>query len=263
MKQYIIGLCLLLANGVFSQNALMIRKPTAEDVAAIRESYKNPENIKKTLMRWFSGDHAIWEEKIFAFKDKYDIADDTMRAVLMDICQSCLHAGETPVRRDPAKEAIENRRRLYWSLEYLGHYADKSVKEFLMKAAIDGALDNTYRSTAIRAYLRCAGAEEVRIGFPPLLGDKSQDPRYLYSLAMQSYDRAEVDAQKREALMSTASAALLKEEDKKIFAEADGRLSGRSKEYAASPQRKAALQRFDLPLPPEPEEEKKPFWKFW
>jgi len=263
MKQYIIGLCLLLANGVFSQNALMIRKPTAEEVAASRESYKNPESVKKTLMRRFAGDHLIEPEFLPEFKEMYDIADNILRVALMDICQSVWHVGKDPFQRGEPLELTEDKRRLRRSLECFRHCADKPVKEFLMKAATDGALDNTYRSTAISSYLHCADAEEVRVGLAPLLADKSQNLRLIYMFSMDAYDDAGDDAQKREALMSTASAALLKEEDKKIFAEADGRLSGRSKEYAASPQRKAALQRFDLPLPPEPEEEKKPFWKFW
>ena len=258
MKQYIIGLCLLLANGVFSQNALMIRKPTAEEIAASRESYKNPESVKKTLMRRFAADHPIASGFLPEFKERYDIADGVLRAALMDICQSVRHVGKDPFHHGEPLELTEDKRRLHDALECLRYCADKPVKEFLMKVATDGAMDNTYRSVAIRSYLRCADAEEVRSGFPPLLADKSQNIPYLYRIAMRAYDDLANDTQKREAFMSTAAAALLKEEDKTIFAEADGGMAGRNKEYAASPQRKAALQRFDLPLPPEPKEEKKP-----
>jgi len=82
-------------------------------------------------------------------------------------------------------------------------------------------------------------ADDVRSGILPFFN--------MYHAAMQAYDEAEGDTQKREAIVATVSAALVKEEDKKAFEEADKHLAERSTEYAESPQRKAALDRLNKP----------------
>ncbi|MCL1921228.1 MAG: hypothetical protein FWG50_09165, partial [Kiritimatiellaeota bacterium] len=62
---------------------------------------------------------------------------------------------------------------------------------------------------------------------------------------------AEGDPQTREAIAAAMSAALAREQDKDTFERADKMLSERSAEWAGSPQRKAALERFGKPPAPE------------
>ena len=57
----------------------------------------------------------------------------------------------------------------------------------------------------------------------------------------------EGDTQTREAIVSAMSAALAKEANTNVFARVDKLLAERSKEYAESPQRKAALERMNKP----------------
>ena len=69
----------------------------------------------------------------------------------------------------------------------------------------------------------------------------------VYGYAIRAYDEAEGDTQKREAIISSLSAALMREKNEKFFAEVDQDLVKRNKEYAESPQRKAKLERMKVP----------------
>ena len=69
----------------------------------------------------------------------------------------------------------------------------------------------------------------------------------MYRAAIRAHDKAEGDAKTREAIVTMVSAALATEEDGTAFDETDKLLAERSKEYAESPQRKAALERMNPP----------------
>ena len=258
-----IGLCLLLAGSAVpsSDEWYDIMHYPDEETARFRELYKNCETLKGDLMGGFTMDDFIWEDEIPLFKEKFDVSDDTLRTALMGIYKEFQHMGKDPYFPDEPEEVTNDKRRLRRSIEWLGYCADKSTKEFLMKVATDKAKDNVFRSTAVRAYLHCANAKEIEM-LAPLLADKSQKVSSLYHFAMLEYDEAGGDAKKRKAIIATVSAALVKEDDKRVFTYADRELAERDKDYSNSPSRRAALQRMDLPLPPEPKEEKKPWWKF-
>ena len=263
-KTCCVGLCLLLAGNVIAQHEWMIyeRLPDA-DVAYIREQYKDPEKFKESLMSSFSSSQFLWPEQVPLYKEKFGITDDTLRTALMGIYQSVLHLGKDGFSKEDSDELAKDKSRLLNSIEWLGYCADESVKRLLLDIANDDTKAECYRIYAIGAYVDCANAEDIRAGFPLLLASKKQDVPFVYRKAMYVYDRTKEGTQKREAILTTVATALMKEENKEIFAVADGGLAARSKEYANSPQRKAALQRMNVPLPPELEEQKKPWWKLW
>jgi len=86
---------------------------------------------------------------------------------------------------------------------------------------------------------------------PRFFADDMKDTfnRYsnLYVYAMNVYEEAEDNPDKREVIIAVMSAALAKEENEFAFSKADKRFAEQSKEYAESPQRKAALERMNIP----------------
>ena len=266
-----IGLCLLLAGNVIpsSDDEILISdvwydiiyKHSDEQIARERERCKNSEVLKDDLASAFTMDVYIWDEEIPLYKEKFGIADDTLRTALMGIYEKVQHVGKDPFSSDDPEEVTDDKRRLHYALEWLGYCADKSTKEFLKKVATDKTIDRVFRNQAIRAYLRNATAKEFD-WVTSLLADKSQNTSSIYSMSIEEYARADSDTKRRKAIASVLSAALAKEEDKYIFNYLDKDFAKLDKDYANSPQRRAALQRLDLPLPPDPpKEEKKPWWK--
>ena len=258
-----IGLCFVLAGNVIPNSDVWddMKGYSEEETARYRELYKNSETLKGDLMSNFTMDVFIWDEEVPLFKEKFGISDNILRAVLMDIYESVKHVGKDPFRSEDSDEIRFDKRRLHSTLEWLGYCADKTTKDFLMKFATDTTKDNVFCSQAIMAYLRNANAKECD-WITTLLADRSQNTSSIYQSAMDAYDEAVNDAKKRKAIVAVVSAALVKEEKKHIFTHADRDLAERDKDYSNSPSRRAALQRMDLPLPPEPKEEKKPWWKF-
>ena len=259
-----VGLCLLLAGKALPSSDewyRIIYEYTDEQIARERERCKNSEVLKGDLASAFIMDNYLWDDEIPLYKEKFGITDDTLRTALMGIYEEVQHVGKEPFLEDEPEKITDDKRRLWCSLIWLGYCADKSTKEFLMKVATDKTKDKVFRSQAIRAYLRNATAKEFD-WVTSLLADKSQDTSYIYGMSIREYDRADGDTKRRKAIASVVSAALAKEEDKYIFNYLDKDFAERDKDYANSPQRRAALQRLDLPLPPEPpKEEKKPWWK--
>ena len=96
-----------------------------------------------------------------------------------------------------------------------------------MNLVIDDTKHGDIRGPALESYLRCANAQETRDGLIAFL-DKRLDISRVYRYAIIAYDEEQDDTEKRKAIVATVFAALMKEEDKKIFARADEDLAARS-----------------------------------
>ena len=123
-----------------------------------------------------------------------------------------------------------------------------------MDIVTDATKPERYRTEAVCSYMQCVDAQEIRDGIARIFSDEVRatspsDIFYhnVYNAAFMAYDVAENNTQKREVIITSLTAALEKEEDKFTFAGADKFLAERSKEYADSPQRKAALERMNIP----------------
>ena len=257
------GLCLLLLGNAIAHSWTFYEKLSDEDVTYIQERFKNSENLRESLMSSLSLDLFLWDNEIPLYKEKFGITDDSLRTVLMNIYREFEHLGKDGFSKEDSNELAKDKLRLRNSIEWLGYCADESVKRLLLDIANDDTKAECYRIYAVGAYYDCANAEDIHVGLPLLLASKNQNAPFVYRCAMYVYDETKDDTQKREAILATVATALMKEENKEIFAGADGGLAARSKDYANSPQRKATLQRMNIPLPPELEEQKKPWWKLW
>jgi len=251
MKAYCVGLFLLLAGNAVSQDPPRFELYTDEIVTEIREYLKNPETLKKSLMDGFTSDHfPVWEE-IPLYKQKFGIVDDTLRPILIDICREAAQVTEWKhFRRDNhPDELLDEKRRLYKSIIWLGYCADEETKRFLIDVATDDMKSDDYRIAAIGSYIQCADAQQTRDALIRFLVDTRIRPYSTYLQAMRVYDESEDDAQKREAIVASLIVALAREENKVEFAERDKMLAARNKEYATSAQRLAMVQRMSK-LPP-------------
>ena len=250
MKKCCMSLCLFLAVHAIAESWGMYERLPDDVAEEIRESVKDPKILKEALVDCFAGEHFLWDREIPLYIKKFDIAEDILRAVLMEIIHESEKAAKwEPFRNEDTEELTEEKRRLRRSIEWLGFCADEPAKAFLMEIAADETKAKTYRITAADAYLRRADAQQVKdalIRF--LIGDMRIDAYLTYLDAMEAYDAAEDDPQKRAAIVSALTAAALeKEEDRGYFAKADEHFAGQDTGYAQSPQRKKALERMNMP----------------
>ena len=219
-----------------------------QEIENLREEFKDATKVRKAFEQGLL--FYCNSKQIVEFKRKFGLNDEPMLTVVMEI-----------IREKSAKTANfkkDDTANMYWwrALQWLGICADVKAKQFLMDIAVDNANGWDARSYAIEAYMRRAGAQEVLDAVTRFSGDdmriKGDDgapPIYLcvYDYATQAYDESEGDTPKREAIATMMSALLAKEESKTIFADVDKNFAKRSKEYAESPQRKAALERMNKP----------------
>jgi hypothetical protein len=121
-----------------------------------------------------------------------------------------------------------------------------------MDIAADAQKGENLRMNAIRSYLYRADAQETKDALVRfLVGDMkafSLTPS-IYECALNTYDEAEKDPLKREAIVASLAVALAREESRANFMSVDKNFAVRNKEYAESSQRLAILQRMNR-LPP-------------
>ena len=248
MKKHCMSLCLFWVSNAISQDLVEFRDLADEDVAYMQESFKKTENLRAALAGWFSQEHFLWPERIPALQQKFHITDDILRIALTGICQeSAENVRWEPFQPDDPEELIGEKRRLMWSITWLGFCADEAAKELLMAIAVDDTKGEVYRNMAVGAYIRSADARQVGEALARFLVGTRVVAHSTYLYAMEAYDAAEDDPQKRAAIVSALTAAALeKEEDRGYFAKADEHFAGQDKGYAQSPQRKKALERMNM-----------------
>ena len=256
MKAYCIGLCLLLTGNVVSQDRvryedwIRFEEITDEGLAWARDTYNQPETLKKNLTSSEGGlDLDLWEIPFLI--RKFNIAEDTLRRVLMEVCHEMAETtGWESYRHDNQQDGlVHDKRNLQQAIEWLGYCADETGKEFLMAVASDGTKGDIYRTAAVRAYLQRADARQARDALVRFFSDTKGIPYAPYSSAIAVYDESEGDAQKCEAIAASLIVALARESHRGLFYDTDKKLAMRSKEYATSAQRLAMLKRMSK-LPP-------------
>jgi len=223
----------------------------------LREDLKDKEKLRLCVARLVSSPlRSVTTERVEEFKRKFGVSDEAMLVELMDIIrEGSVKAGWTKHRPGDAKNTyVSVNAHLSQAILWLGFFsgADAEVKSLMMDIATDIAMDCEFRSLAVGSYMSRANVQETRDAVARFLADDMQMAdgfyrRRVYHAVTWAYDKAEGDTQTREGIIAVLSAALVKEEDKNAFAEADKFLAERSKEYADSPQRKAALERMNKP----------------
>jgi len=138
---------------------------------------------------------------------------------------------------------------LHAAIIWLGVCSDADAKQFLLDTVTDNTKYDEFRKRAIESYLYRTDAQEMQGTLTRfLIGDMKVVPYDTYLFAVQQlYDASEGDPQKREAIVAAVSATLAKEENRNIVDTVDTLLAKRSKTYADSPQRKATLERLNIP----------------
>ena len=221
----------------------------------VREEFKDAAKLRKNFDEGLLGNPP---ERMTEFKRKFGVSDEPMLTVLMDIIREATKAGGTwkGVAWDETRQDVAIATwRMEKAIPWLGICADTKAKQLLLGIATGKTNWELSRIYAVQAYLRRADAQEIRDGIARLLADdvRTTDMTGLvvsdrvYGYALQAHAEAGDDVQKREAIVASLSAALVKEEDKEIFVGIDKRLAELSKTYADSPQRKAALERLNIP----------------
>ena len=242
-----------------------------QETERLRETLKDKKKLRECL-DVVLGNHTSLGGAL-EFMRKFDVDEEPMRHVLTDIIREVIAktGGKISERyRERTPEIMQSSWRMREALKWMGACADADGRRLLLGIATDNGKHHYFRAEAIHSYMRRADVQEKWDAIARFLADDVR-PGILaifnvYHAAMQAYDEAEGDTQKREAIVAAVSAALMKdeekgtfvfidgelfkrskEEDKKAFEDADKALAKRSKEYADSPQRKAALERMNKP----------------
>jgi len=222
-----------------------------ERFARDQKRFNDPAKLKEQFEKSFL--ISLYNEReMTSFTQAFGIKEEALRVLLMEIIREA--SAKTGWQwRMTSGESEDNQiasMQLREAISWLSVCADERTKQFLMDIAIDKTKHDIYRRRAAFTYLRCADAQEIRDALTRFFSDDMWavvDPiSGPYRAAMWEYDRAGDDTKKREAIVTIVSAALAKEENKNAFVFADKLLAGRSKDYAESPQRKAALQRLNI-----------------
>ena len=232
----------------------LLTETSEEAISRLREDFKDAAKVRKRFLDGFLNSPP---QLMPEFKRKFGVGDEPMRTVLVDIIRESVEkVGWEWSRPDDTQEDLYTWKRMYDAIPWLGVCADAEAKQFLMQIAGDRQKGYDIRARAIEAYMRRANAQEVQDMATRLLADEARAADMkdgfaisvcVYGYAIRAYDEAEGDTQKREAIISSLSAALMREKNERFFAEVDQDLARRDKEYAESPQRKAALERMNPP----------------
>jgi len=221
-------------------------------VAHLQKDFKNAEQLKEYFEKGLIGIRGAEPQKMLEFKQRFGVSDKALQAMLMDIIRELsVKAGWEP---HPPQRRTHDTEIANWCLRgaiiWLGACADTEGKEFLMSIVADSAKEVYFRETAIESCLYRTDAQEMQGTLTRfLIGDMKVVPYDTYLFAVQQlYDSSEGDLQKREAIVAAVSATLAKEENRNIIDTVDTLLAKRSKMYADSPQRKAALERLNIPI---------------
>ena len=225
-----------------------------EEAEQLREDLKDATGLKKCMVRLIGNHlHSDAVEKVEAFKKRFDVSDNAMQTALMPIIREAGAKNEWKKRQgpdDPLDMVAD------WQTEHglswMMFCAEKEGKEFLIKIITDSTVSREFRGRAINSYVaRADEKEKMEIATRFLTGDmkEAEDPLFpsRYDLVLWVYDKAEDDPKMREAVVAMVSAAVM-EEKEADFKQADELLAERIKEYAESPQRKAALERMNPPF---------------
>jgi len=225
-----------------------LEKSDTEGFDRLRAEYNDPmklkEHFKKSILL-----QPVDEKGRVTFTRLFGVSDEVIRPILMDIIRTASSKnGWKWDNPNGIKEVDIANVQLREAISWLRVCADAETQQFLMDIAMDNAKYEDYRKTAASSYLYCANAQEMQDALARFSADTVLATLGTYGIATDAYDNAADDPKKREIIISMVSAALMKEENKIVFDYMDKFLAERSKEYADSPQRKAALERMNIPV---------------
>ena len=221
-----------------------------QEAKHLREDFKDKKKLRECLEKGgLLSIRTAEPGKMLKIKERFDVNDKVMQVVLMDIIREASMKTGWKEPLNYSRDTYVAYWILHGAITWLGVCADAEGKQFLMNVITDNTKDVFFRKRAIESYLYRTDAQEMQDKLTRfLVGDMQVEPYDTYLFVVQTlYDVSENDAQKREAIASTVSVTLAKEENKDIFVTVDKLFAKRSKNYADSPQRKAALQRFNIP----------------
>jgi hypothetical protein len=204
------------------------------------------------LKEWLTGNFIApesmrWEE-IDEFKKNFDVKDDQLHRVLMEIYDD---AQEKRVTLTPkTSEWNKNRRTIEGVLGWLPKCGDIPVKEFLMSYATTKENDSWLRRAAILSYLRLADPGETKNALLRFLVEGERMDDYarssIYVYAKMVWDTA--SPEKKAAIFHALCAAASMESPHWVFEECDRRLIAMNSRYKDSIEREAML-RHQLTIP--------------
>jgi len=225
-----------------------------EEVVSLKANLKTSKGFREFLIHCADmyGVSTFSTSKMPLFKKKFEVKGEIARPALLDIFhESVQKVGWSPWSRNDPEDIRITKQRLLVSIDWMGVFADDPMKQLLLGIATDSTKDASFRTKTLREYLRAADAQETRdvlVRF--LTGDMRVFERAeTYRYAMLTYDEADGDELKREAILSSVFVSLAREDSRKNFMSVDKKLAERSKEYTESSQRLAILQRMNK-LPP-------------
>jgi len=280
------GLCLALAGNGASQGWDDYFKATSEkEIASRKEEFKDPDALKGALKKKltsFSSAHPFYD--INDFKQRFDVKDEDIRVALMGTYRESAHRLATMSREDNP-DFFADCHGCMQAVHWMGIFADEPMKLFLLERARDGDIQLIVRSEAIKAYLRCAdaqeaerikpylrelvldnaapslirnvalatyvrcaGVREARDIFTTFLAGKETLPDYVMDAALEL--RHETDEAKREVVRAFLWVAAAQAEDWQLFTRLDNILIARNDTaYFRSQQRLALLERHSISEP--------------
>ena len=214
-------------------------------VQKYRIEYQNSHTLKKRLLSQFGSIEGFDGAGIERLKKRFDISDEIMRSVAMEIYTESLAAVKEK-RTDGVDGGLNTyRQQVAGALFCLGLSADQSTKHLLIAIVTDSATESSFRRQAILSYLRAANPEEAKNVLLRFLveGDRmdSQERSTICDYARMVFNDA--NPEKKEAILSALFVALSREDNKWLFRVYDDILCKISKQYANSHQRLAILRR--------------------
>ena len=239
----------------FSLLEYCVEDMSEEKAEQLREDLKDAAKLRAYMVRLIGSRRpSNIVEKVETFKQRFDVSDKAMQTALMEIIREAGKKNKWKKRQGSEDKSLDYVAdwQIEWGLFWMMFCADAEGKAFLMKIATDSAVAREIRGHATKSHLaRSDEKEKLKTITRFLVGDMkgTVDPfsTSLYYTAAWVYDKAEGDPKMREVIVSMLSAAVAKEKDAD-FIQADEFLAERIKEYAESPQRKAALERMNPPF---------------
>jgi hypothetical protein len=243
---------LVLAISFFASTSLLSSE--AEEQAVIekyRVEYQDPEKLKKRLLGMNSSFEGFEKSEIERFKHRFEISDEIMRSVAMNIYNESIIAVKEK-RTDGIDGGLNAyRQQVGLALFCLGLSADQSTKQMLMAIVTDSATESSFRRQAISSYLLAADPEEAKNALLRFLVEEDRmshmERLSLYEYARMAYDSA--SPENKAAILAALIAAANKEEGKIEFMKVDNILAERCAAYRHSRERLAMLERHSLEPP--------------
>ena len=223
--------------------------------AQLREDLKDAAKLRAYMVQLIGSYQASnIVKKVETFKQRFSVSDKAMQTALMDIIREAGKKNKWKKRQGLGDKSLDGL--ADWQIEHgliwMIFCADAEGKAFLMKIATDSTVAREFRGRAAKSYLMRSDEKEsletvTRFLTGDMKGTVDLLDSGLYYSVVWVYDKAEGDPKTREAIVAMVSAAVA-EEKEDDFKQADELLAERIKEYAESPQRKAALERMNPPF---------------